>query len=70
MKNKTSVRLSLSPEAIAQLKQKARLNGFLWGEKENISSLIEAWAMGQLDKEIKKSIADLTEVVDFLAKII
>ncbi|MFM6077699.1 MAG: hypothetical protein ACKPCI_04120 [Dolichospermum sp.] len=68
--NKTSIRLSLSPKAIAQLKQKARLNGFLWGERENISSLIEAWAMGRLDEEIKKSIAQLTKAVDNLTKII
>ena len=68
MAKKTSIRLSLSPEAIAQLKGRARLNGYLWAERENISALVEAWAMGELDKNVGEAIARAQDSLKELAK--
>lgn len=54
---KKTIKLSLSARAIANLKTKARLNGYMWGEDPNISALIEAYAMGKLDEGISDLIA-------------
>lgn len=70
MPNKTSIRLSLSPEAIASLEAKAKANGYIWGGRSNLSGYIEAWAMGKLDKDVSEAIAQVQNAIEELTKIV
>lgn len=66
--SKTTIRLSLSQEAIASLKSRAKLNGYTWGEDPNVSGLIEDYAMGRLDKGVSDLISQAQASLKELAK--
>lgn len=65
---KKTIKLSLSPEAIANLKARAKLNRYMWGEDPNVSGLIEDYAMGRLDKGVNDLISQAQTSLKELAK--
>lgn len=62
-KNKKGIELFLSPEAIAQLETRSKAGGH-----KSRSAYVEAWATGELDKEVGEAISTIQTSLKELAK--